>query len=180
MAIRDIHAVGLGDLLGSLMSAVVEGQRQATGSALEFVEQIGLTGEGEGSEGFRTVAIRYTKLDENQEPAEFVLEVPLLAMVNIPTLTVKQAKIAFRYDVLTTETTSAPDIPTTGPLGMPTIRPVGLVGYVPTRPVTGQTRATTGVDVEVTMQSEPLPVGLERILELTELAVSRQVTEEGT
>jgi hypothetical protein len=182
--IRDVTTLGLGELLGSLLSAVVEGQTAATGSSLAFVEQFGLIREENQPERFRTVPIRYTKLDENQQPAEFVLEVPLLAMVSIPTLRVKEARIAFQYDVLTTEREepAEEEEPTTQPdrLGLPVLRPVSLVGYVARRSVTRETRETTGVDVEVTVESEPLPLGIERILELTELAVSRQVTEEET
>jgi hypothetical protein len=95
MAVRDLKAVALGDLLGSLLSAIVEGQTAATASSLAFVREFGLEPDGDEPDRFRTVPIRYTKLNENQQPAEFVLDVPLLAMVHIPTLTVKQAKIAF-------------------------------------------------------------------------------------
>lgn len=181
MAVHDLKAVGLGDLLGSLLSAVVEGQHAATASSLAFVREYCLDQDGEAADRFKTVRIQYTKLDENQEPAEFVLDVPLLAMVHIPTLTVKQAKIAFKYDVLTTTQTTedGETAPATLPRLVP-ISPVTLVGYVrsSTRSSSSQTRETTGVDVEVTVESQPLPLGLERILDLTELAVSRQVTTE--
>jgi hypothetical protein len=180
--IRDVSTLGLGELLGSLLSAVVEGQQAATASSLAFVREIGLVqGEAGQPDRFQTVPIRYTKLDESQQPAQFELQVPLLAMVSIPTLKVKEAKIAFQYDVLTTEReepsdedeTSLPDR-----LGIAGLRPVSLVGYVARRSVSRETRETTGVDVEVTVESEPLPLGIERLLELTELAVSQQVTED--
>jgi hypothetical protein len=185
MAIRDLTAVGLGELLGSLLTAVVEGQAAATASSLAFVKDIGLVTQGDAPETMRTVAIRYTKLDENQQPAEYVLDLPLLALVNIPTLQVKQATIAFTYDVLTTTTTETDtDGTPEGALGTPgtlagplgELRPVRLVGYVrrpPTRTSTTQTRETTGVDVQVTVESVPLPIGLERLVELTEFSASR-------
>ena len=185
MAVHDLKAVGLGDLLGSLLSAVVEGQHAATASSLSFVRDYCMDQDGEDADRFRTVRIQYTKLDENQEPADFVLDVPLLAMVHIPTLTVKQAKIAFKYDVLTTTQTTeggetAPSATASALPRLVPISPVTLVGYVrsTTRSSSSHTRETTGVDVEVTVESEPLPLGLERILDLTELAVSRQVTPE--
>ena len=76
MAIRDVRAVALGDLLGSLLSAVVEGQTAATASSLAFVREVGLEPGGDQPDRLRTVAIRYTKLDENQQPAEFVIDLP--------------------------------------------------------------------------------------------------------
>ncbi len=178
MPIRDLSTLGLGELLGALLSAVVEGQREATASSLAFVEQVGLVrGDGE-DERFRSVTIRYTKLDENQQPAEFTLEVPLLAMVSIPTLSVQSAKVAFTYNVIQTQT-QEPEGPS--PLlafREPIVRPVVLKGVVQQRRPTGDTRETAGVDVEVNLASAPLPVGLERLLELTELTVSRPAQEE--
>jgi hypothetical protein len=182
MAIRDLRAVGLGELLGSLLTAVVEGQAAATASSLAFVKGIGLEEAAEQPDRLRTVPIRYTKLDENQQPAEFVLDLPLLALVNIPTLNVKQATISFKYDVLTTTVTDegTPTADAAGPatLGTPMteLRPVKLVGYVRSAPTGGgssQTRETTGVDVQVTVESVPLPLGLERILDMAELVASR-------
>lgn len=183
MPVTDVRALGLGELLGSLLSAIVEGQTSATGSALDFVQQVGLTGDPDHP-SFKTVPIRYTKLDENQEPAQFELDLPLLALVNIPTLTVKQAKVAFTYDVVTTtrETTSDAEESARPAIGLlQPVRPVSLVGYVPRRTTTTRTtdsNARTGIDVEVTVESQALPLGLERILELTELAQSRPVEEE--
>lgn len=184
MPVTDVAALGLGELLGSLLTAIVDGQTAATGSSLDFVEQVGLSGDP-AHPGFKTVAIRYTKLDEFQEPAEFELEIPILALVNIPTLTVKQAKISFAYDVVTTTHETEEDgggpIESGRPLAgameiVRPLRPVSLVGYVPRRrTTTSDSTARTGIDVEVTVETQPLPLGLERLVELTELAQSRPV-----
>lgn len=182
MPVTDVSALGLGELIGSLLSALVEGQTAATASSLDFVEQIGLS-EDPAHPGFKTVTIRYTKLDENQEPAEFELELPMLALVNIPALTVKQAKISFSYDVVTTTHESpseeTPDESVRPLVGVVApVRPVSLVGYVPRRTsTTRDSSEKTGIDVEVTVESQSLPLGLERLLELTELAQSRRVEE---
>jgi hypothetical protein len=172
--VSDVSALGLGELLGSLLTAIVEGQAAATGSALDFVEKVGLTGTEK--QQFRTVSIRYTKLDENQEPAEFDLELPLLALVNVPTITVRQATLSFHYEVVTTTKETASTSDEDGPLvkNLRPVRPVTLVGYVPRRTTSSTDRSErTGIDVEVTVESQNLPVGLERILDLTELAQSR-------
>lgn len=185
MPIRDLNTLGLDQLLGALLSAIVGGQREATASSLALVEQIGLVRGADGSERFRTVTIRYTKLDENQEPAEFALEVPLLAMVAIPTLTVRNAKVAFTYDVTetTTEKPAEEDrrtaTATPRALGGLTAQPVVLKGYVPRTRTTRESRETTGISVEVTVESVPLPIGLERLIDLTELTVARPAEDDG-
>ena len=109
----------------------------------------------------------------------------MLALVNVPTLTVKQAKISFSYDVVTTtretsESDGAAEAvkPTLVGIVQP-VRPVSLVGYVPRRTTSSrESNERTGIDVEVTVESQSLPLGLERLLELTELAQSRPVEEE--
>lgn len=180
MAIRDLSTLGLGELLGALLTSVVEAQQAATASTIEFIEQIGLT-----EDGFRTVSIKYRKLDENQQPADFVLEVPLLAMVPIPTLQVRQAKMSFRYDVTEATTVTPPATGAEPPpriIDVPQLRPVVLKGVVNRSPVASSasstSRETAGIDIEVTVESEALPAGLERILELTELTVSEPVPKE--
>jgi Protein of unknown function (DUF2589) len=179
--IRDLSTLELGQLVGALLSAVVEGQQEATASSLAFVEQVGLLRGDTGDERFRTVTIRYSKLDENQQPAEFTLEVPLLAMVSIPTLVVQNAKISFSYNVTETTTSETPE--GTERLRPPVLegdtpRRVVLKGFVQQRRPAGDSRETAGIDVEVSVQSVPLPLGLERLLELTELTVSRPAKKE--
>ncbi|MFF0066649.1 DUF2589 domain-containing protein [Streptomyces sp. NPDC005279] len=188
MPIRDVSTLGLDELLGALLSAVIGGQREATAGTLALVEQIGLLRDAEGHERFRTVTIRYTKLDENQQPAEFALEVPLLAMVAIPTLTVREAKISFTYDVTQTAVERPAEQIRGARAAVPRaltgaeLRPVVLKGFVPrARTVSSsETRETAGINIEVTVESVPLPVGLERLLDLTELTVSRPAAAKGT
>jgi hypothetical protein len=176
--IRDLSTLGLGQLLGALMSAVVDGQREATASSLAFVEQVGLVRDGEGNERFRTVTIHYAKLDENQEPAEFTLEVPLLAMVAIPTLVVQNAKMSFTYNVTQTTIEEGTERARVRALEGEVARRVILKGFVQPRRPAGDIRETAGVNVEVSLESVPLPLGLERLLELTEFTVSRSAKEE--
>ncbi|MER5465722.1 DUF2589 domain-containing protein [Streptomyces sp. NPDC002668] len=188
MPIRDVSTLGLDELLGALLSAVIGGQREATAGTLALVEQIGLLRDAEGHERFRSVTIRYTKLDENQQPAEFALEVPLLAMVAIPTLTVREAKISFTYDVTQTAVERPAEQIRGARAAVPRaltgaeLRPVVLKGFVPrARTVSSsETRETAGINIEVTVESVPLPVGLERLLDLTELTVSRPAAAERT
>lgn len=173
MPVRDLSALGLGELLGAVLTAVVDAQRDATASSLAFVKDVGLLSEPDGSERFRTVTLKYTKLDENREPASFTLEVPLLAMVAIPTLAVRSATVSFTYDV--TESSVVEPAGADERALMPSrlgglgVQPVVLKGFVQ-RPTT--TRTTTnevsGLRIEVTVESEPLPDGLIRILELTD------------
>jgi hypothetical protein len=217
VAIQEVHKLGLGDLLGSLLAAVIDAHQHSIQSSLDFVKQVGFITEGD-QERLRTVTIRHTKLDENQQPAEFTLEMPLLAMVNIPTLGVKTANVSFSYDVLETvpapQPTPAPapapapaptpaprpeplpgPIPTPGPLpteiGLAStlerplladlaITPVELRGVIrrtPSNPPANAPGPPRSLDVTVTLEREPTPLGIERLLDLAELAMTEQQVE---
>lgn len=178
MPIRDLSTLEFGQLLGSLLSAIVTGQNDATAASLAQLEQIGLVHDN-GDERFRTVTFRYTKLDENQNPAEFTLEIPLLAMVAIPTLVVRNAKVSFSYDV-TDSVVTEPDTRAATPrlLGDLVAKPVRLRGVVHPQRGTQRTQETAGIDVEVVVESAPLPLGLERLVELTELTVSNSASRD--
>ncbi len=177
MPIRELSTLGLGQLLGSLLSAVVEAQDHATRSSLAFVEDVAFVdGPVAGEEKLRTVTLRYTKLDENQRPAQFILEMPLLAMVSIPTLMVRQAKVSFTYDVTSSEEQAQVDTTTGSPLAGLAARPAVLRGIVRNPPVDSR-RESASVDIEVTIESEPLPIGLERMVELADLTVSQPAPE---
>lgn len=177
MPIRDLSTLGLGQLLGSLLSAVVEAQDHATRSSLGFVEDLAFVKDGaDGEERMRTVTLRYSKLDENQQPADFLLEIPLLAMVAIPILTIREAKVSFTYDVTATEEPEQGVTPVATPLAGLVARPAVLRGIVRRQPP-GTLRESASVDIEVTIESEALPVGLERMVELAELTVSKPAPE---
>jgi hypothetical protein len=102
-------------------------------------------------------------------------------MVSIPTLTVRSATVSFTYDV--TETTSVtPDdgdrVRAAGQLADLQVQPVVLRGYVPRAKSTSASTETAGLRIEITVESEPLPDGLIRILELTDRTVSTPTTSQ--
>jgi hypothetical protein len=184
--LRQLEALELGELLGSLLSSIVSAQEQATRATVAFVDEVGFEPITGGGERMRTVKLRYTKKDENNQPAEFEAEVPLLSLVNVPSLAVKEAKLTLSYDVVTAESTSANgegDGPST--LGdriqaIRDTRPAKLTGFPRRRPAPtdASERTTTSVDVEITLEQQPLAIGLERLFDLAELGITDRPAEE--
>lgn len=180
MPLRQLEALELGELLGSLLSSVVSAQEQATRATVAFVDEVGFEPITGGGERMRTVKLRYTKKDENNEPAEFEAEVPLLALVNVPSLAVKEAKLSLAYDIVTSESVATNGEGTgQGALGeriraIGETRPAKLTGFPRRRtaPVEGSERTTTSVDVEITLEQQALAIGLERLFDLAELGIT--------
>lgn len=167
MAIRRVEPLQLGDLLGSLMGAVVDAQAQAARASIAFVEDIGLVSESDSPERLRTVSLRFRKRDENGELADFEVEVPLLAMVNVPSLAVREATFSMAYDVVTVA--AANDFTKRSIL-------TGLIRKKTT--VSERKTATMSVDVDVTIAQEATPIGIERLFDLAELGIAEGHVED--
>ena len=172
MPIRRAEALELAEVLGSLLGSVVSAQAQSARATVAFIEDVGFE-TAETGDRLRTVTIRYRKKDETGTPADFEVEVPLLALVNVPALVVKQAKLTFSYDVVTAARTEPPETDA-GPLAgtLPVARLTGFVRRAPGAETGATERQTTAIDLDVTLEQQTLPAGVERLFDLAELGIT--------
>lgn len=166
MVLRRIEPLGLGDILGSLMSSVIGAQAQAARATVSFIEDVGFEKTSTGDK-LRTVAVRYEKLDEDNRPATFQVEVPLLSMVNVPSLAVKSASFSMSYDVLTT---AAGDDTKKGALITGLIRRKNQV-------VAASTRQSTSINIDVVIEQQEVPPGIARLFDLAELGIAEKLVK---
>mgnify|MGYP004003558717 FL=1 len=105
MNIVDSIPLSLGETIGSLMTSIIDAQAQAARATVEFIEDVG-TVEGSSDldsvHELRSVSFKYKKFDENFENKEFVVDIPLLSMVDIPLVSIKNAKFSFNYQITQT------------------------------------------------------------------------------
>ena len=198
MPVTSVDALELCELRGALLGAVVDAQAASARATVDFIESVGFEVVGTERQ-MRTVRMRYTKKDENGEFAEFEVDVPLLALVNVPSLAVKQAVLTFGYDVVTatsgtTPTVTPPTAPTppTDVSALPMIgriNPAILTGFVrpttiaPVSPGASTTtppsaKRTTAVDLVVTLEQQDIPIGIERLFDLAELGITERPAPE--
>jgi hypothetical protein len=170
--ISSTEALSLAETLGTLLAAIVDAQAQSARATVEFVREVGFEDNSAGTPGetLRTVRFRYHKLDENDKRSEFVVELPLLGMVDIPSIAIKKATIAFDYEITSAQSTTA-----TGTT--PTVRP-GLFERLP-RPALlkgrvadqrSQTQARSTLRLNVELEKADLPPSLERVLDILTIA----------
>ncbi len=182
-SIRDLRSLRLFEILGAPMIAIVQAEAQAAQATAEYIESIGFEttkgADGEPVERLRTAKFRYSKLDANDEPAEFEIEVPLLAMVPIPGVQVKSAKVALSVrvtDAADEDSASGGARPTTGgTTAKPDfLRPklLQLRGGIAPRQTGGGAQASRPgsyeLDVEIEIERMPIAPGLEKILNMLE------------
>ena len=95
MPVTSVEALELSELLGALLGAVVDAQAASARATVDFIESVGFEVVGTERQ-MRTVRMRYTKKDENGEFAEFEVDVPLLALVNVGTAVISKCMKALR------------------------------------------------------------------------------------
>jgi hypothetical protein len=180
--IQGIRSLRLHELIGATLTAIVQADAQAAQSTLEFIETVGFippTSEGE-SPRLRMAEFRYEKLDENNEIAPFVVSVPLLSLVPIPGLQVKEAELAFSAKI----TDIAVEKPQTGATAPPNLATGALAAnLLPTRvnlfakPVASsgakdqEVRGTFHLDIKVSLQQADIPLGVEKVFDLMDQAI---------
>jgi hypothetical protein len=165
------EALGLGDTLGTILAAVIDAQARSARATVEFINDVGFiprTGAPGAPDQLRTVKFSYFKRDENDQRSEFTIEMPLLAMVDIPLVVVKKATVSFAYEI--TEAKSAP----AGANGLPAKigRAANIKGRIVEQGPSGQERANLQVSIE--LEKSPLPLGLDRMLDVLQVATSER------
>ena len=167
----------LAEILGSAIASVIDAQAQSARATVEFIKEVGIvppTVPG-AEEKLRTLQFGYRKLDENQKEADFVVDIPLLGMVNIPMVSVKNATFSFAYEIVDTKASqkdTAKPVAETSFLSR-VLAPAKLQGRVSRAPAsTGSEKATLQIKVE--LEKSAMPLGLERILDILELSASER------
>lgn len=179
-AVKDLRALPLQELIGAPLVALVQAQALASRATVDFVEQVGfISGATESAPAqLRMAEFRYEKNDSSGTPAAFAARVPVLSLVPIPGIQVKDARIAF-----TAKITDAFSEPANG--GVPGkkdgsatpafLRPV-LTHFrgslAPERkPGTHESRGSCELNIEVTLEKMPIAPGLEKVLQMMEQAI---------
>lgn len=182
----------LAETLGAVLSAVVDAQQQAARATVDFINDVAFGPEGPAPEKpMQTATFRFSKLDEERLEAPFELEVPLLALVDIPLIAVRRATVSFSYDVTDAAPAEATsDVDGNGGTSNTKASLFNAGGaallkgrFVKRSPSTSasttpQLERSASIDVVVELEKMPPPVGLDRLLDILESGMSERRMEE--
>jgi hypothetical protein len=165
----------LGQTIAGILTALIDAQAQSARTTIDFVNQVGFTQDPvDNTDKLRSVQFKYQKLDENNQRTEFIVELPMLGLVEIPLLAIKTAKIEFEFDVTSTQTTSSAQV-TAGPgparsslLGITREKTI-LKGVLPPK-ASGNGTSKAALKIVIEIEKSPLPVSLDRTLNILEVA----------
>ncbi len=192
--VQDLKSLPLQDIIGAPVSAIVQAETQASRTALQFIEKVGFVKAADAPPeasaldvgSLRMVEFGYTKPDENGDPAEFVARIPLLALLPIPGIRVKLAKIAFTAKItdVYTETTSETQSGETGGgapaeendddagssfLNEPVVNFRGSL--VSNTSTTNNTTSSYDLNIQLELEQTPLTPGMAKLLSMLDLAI---------
>lgn len=172
----------LSEILGSAIASVIDAQAQSARASMEFIQEVGFLtpAPAHGEEKLRMLQFRYRKLDENQQPAEFSVEVPLLGIVDIPMVSVKTATFQFAYEITQSEPgekETVNPLPGKGYLTRLAV-PAKMQGRVARSPASS-VQEKGNMQVKVELEKSAMPVGLEKILDILELAAAEKKSAAG-
>jgi hypothetical protein len=90
-------------LIGGPLKAACSAQTLLAKASSDFIQDVGLDNDGKGNMSARTVDFSFTKpvqaADGTFSNQQVDLEVPLLAIINTPSLSVKEAEVRFTMEV---------------------------------------------------------------------------------
>jgi len=170
-------------LIGSPIVAIIQAEAMAARATAEFIENIGFVKQDEEVENsygrLRTVTFSYSKQDVNGRDMDEEIELPLLSLIPIPLLQVKDAQLSFNIKVIETvnETTEQKKLSTARSFGAHAIEtPTSLMAiYKPVSNSTDNTKSDTDIKVTVHLVQSDVPAGLQRLFQIMEnAATSRQ------
>ncbi len=173
--ISEAKSLPFHQLIGAPLIALIQGQTQAAQATAEFIERIGMRQTEGGSSVLRTLSFGYSKPDETGEMRNYKLQIPLLALVPIPALQIKDSQIDFAVKINDMQMSSVQT-----PLSTDDDDPGGWLAKDQLQFRTSfaesssQTNSNVQMNMKISIEQAQTPVGVSELLRLFERAVTDQ------
>lgn len=101
----EINDVPLYQIIGAPLLALVQGETQAAQATANFIEQVGFEPSEANDDGtlrygrLKVVTFRYSKTGVGGNVTQLEVEIPVLSIVPIPTLQIREAEIDFAVQI---------------------------------------------------------------------------------
>lgn len=95
----DLSSVPLYQIIGAPLLALVQAETQAAQATSNFIQQVGFYDDEDGISRLKVVTFRYSRIGVDGNPVEFTVEIPVLSIVPIPTIEIKEATLDFAVEI---------------------------------------------------------------------------------
>lgn len=169
---NEFKGLPMESLIGAPLTAACESNLKLARTTAEFIETVGFQKTGKGDDAkseIRTATFAYNVLDENGRKQKVDIDVPLLTVVQIPSLKVDLVDITFDMEIKTSETSKEDSTKNGkasvegGIFGFKT----SISGSISThKENTRSTDKSAKYHVEVKASDHGMPEGLARVLDI--------------
>ena len=172
---QELNNIDFNKMIGGPLQAVVQAQAASALTTIEFIKEVGFERDSSGNiTGVRNVTFKYDKVtgqDENGNDIKVLKDVtvPLLSMINVPTLRIQDVDIAFNAKLNSVESKEVKtSLGITAELGIKyafiNLKVSGSYQRSTTSGIKVEREYTLGVKVKATQ--DEIPAGLEKVLNL--------------
>ena len=191
MADRNIEQAALSfyQLIGAPLYALIDAERYSADATVRFIEEIGFKPapavEGQPSiqedlGELRTLKFTQERRDSTGASASYQVEVPLLSILPIPALQIREAELEFFVKIIDMvaqkQTTSASQTPTATKSIMPSPERIDMKTMLGRGQANAPTKPKSAFDMQVRVKIKvgqaDIPAGLSRLFNLMEQSVS--------
>ena len=159
--------LSLTETMGSVMTSMIDAQAHTARATMDFINDIGFNENG----SLNTVSYQYQQQNDQGENTNQTATIPLLGMIDIPSVTIDSAKIKFSYDITQSENREI-DIETGSVFSRET-KISTFKGKVSRKfESSTESKESANLTVEVNLAKGSVPVGLERLLDILEQSIT--------
>ena len=158
------------------MQAAVEAQNTASFAQVDFIKTIGFE-ESQGTASVRMVTFSYASTNSEGSSITKTLNVPLLTMVNVPSLRIDDMSIDFNAKLNSLETKDVKqsiNVSTEAGLNLKRFNFKISAAYKRDSTTSSRVERTYSMNVHVHVVNDELPAGLDRILSILENEIKEE------
>lgn len=184
-SIIELKSIPFEEVIGNPLSAIVEGESKAARATADFIREVGF--EPPDLENFtddfgnmRMVFFKMKRKDAEGKDVDVTIEVPLLSLVPIPAIQVREAVIEFAFRVNEIEKITGQQVESGKGLSRLPAKKFSLFGSLsrkrkkdPAKKDT-ETETTTDMQVRITLGQADFPIGVMRLFDLLEQGIGEK------
>lgn len=176
-------ALSLTQLIGAPIRALVEAEAQAAMATANFIRSVGFVQDGSGNFGklgdLQMASFLRKRRNAQGEEETIEVQIPLLTMLPIPALQIRDAELEYTVKILDTELSrsDSPAARQASALGMPDL-PATLRATL-ARDTRSEHRRSLDmlVKMKVNIEQSDMPAGLAKLLSISAESVNQRLVE---
>jgi len=176
---EEFKGLPMESLIGAPLTAACESNLKLARTTSEFIETVGFQKDKDGKETIRTAKFAYNVLDDKGKEQKVDIDVPLLTIVQIPSLKVDLVDITFDMEIKTSETDKSSSskegkmsAELSGSIGPFSVK-ASVSGSVSShKENTRSTDKSAKYHVQVKATDHGMPEGLARVLDIMNRSIS--------